>query len=205
MNPLSADFWRDEIERLTPIMATLFTEILTLGASVGSEILQLQGFIGVSWDIINEAVVAIGKSEAAIFTEYLEKSIADVLSERIPAWIERGESLPELIKELEPLFAPGRGEAIAITETTRLYALGNIKAWDASGVVKGKTWKVVGDSKTCDVCAGIAKNTPTVPLLSEGFEIRELDEETNTYKVIQTINAPPAHPRCRCALRPQVT
>lgn len=198
MDPLSSGFWAFEYEEARKALEAIFLRTLEAGVTAGVEMLASFG-IAVSWELVNEAVVAYGKQNAAIFAEHLAQSIADELAIALPAWVESGAGLPALMKQLSPLYGQDRAKKIAVTEVTRLFAIGNIDAWSQSGVVKGKKWMVVGDKRTCSICEQIAAKTPIVPLQSDGFEHRDQNGD-----VMQTYFSPPAHVNCRCAVRPVV-
>lgn len=98
------------------------------------------------------------------------------------------DGLPELIRNLEPVFGASRAESIAVTETTRIFTEG-IRAAEADNEFTTQwEWLTSEDEAVCPLCgprAGmrIAKN-------AQGFTVGEL----TTY--------PPAHPRCRCQIIP---
>lgn len=205
MDFLSSEFWSNEKDTISNILEGMFLRILKTGFEDGASMLGSLG-ISTTWEIFNEAVVNYGRNQAEVFATYLAESIANELAIRIPNWIESGSPLQDLISELGSLYNPVRAEMIAITEVTRLYAVGNINAWNASGVVQGKMWRTVGDERVCPICGNIEKDTPVVPLNATSFEFRDKDPESQTYgQVLQIFHNPPAHVRCRCVLRPVVT
>lgn len=66
-----------------------------------------------------------------------------------------------LRQELTPLFGRARAEVIATTETTRLYALGNLTGYSAAGIEQVE-WRTARDDHVCPIC---------VPLHGERFTV----------------------------------
>lgn len=75
-----------------------------------------------------------------------------------------------------------RSELISITESARAYSQGSLLAYQESGVVQGTQWIT---TDPCPICA---------PLDGKVVELGGVFADG--------IDAPPAHPRCRCALIP---
>ena len=73
----------------------------------------------------------------------------------------------------------------AVTEITRVYALGNQRAWQRSGVVAAMGWQTARDDRVCPVCGP-----------RHGSRLA-LDSTPDAL--------PPAHGRCRCWLVPEVS
>ena len=194
-HPLSDAFWDEQVQKMNSLFASTFEEILRKGFDIGNEILEARGISAVSFDLVNESVSRYGRQTAGVFSDNLSEGIRNQLSEEIPDWVDSGEPLDELMKNLRSLFGRVRANRIAVTETTRLYAAGNERSWIESGVVVAKTWKVVGDDLVCPICEKIAEDTPTVPLESDGFQYSPGN---------QSFRHPPAHVNCRCAIRPVV-
>jgi SPP1 gp7 family putative phage head morphogenesis protein len=80
---------------------------------------------------------------------------------------------------------------LATTETTRIYAEGNLAAWRASGVVTHKRWMTGRDELVCPYCAPL--DGMVVEVDSNGF---------TTEPGGLGVTAPPLHPNCRCWLTP---
>lgn len=82
-------------------------------------------------------------------------------------------------------FSATRATSIAVTETTRAYAQGNMAAWRRAGVIQKKEWNTEMDELVCPVCGPL--QGVIVPM-NESFYGR--------------LDGPPAHPRCRCWISP---
>lgn len=143
----------------------------------------------VMWDMANEAAARW----AIRYGDNLVGALAKTTTPRIQAlvadWIQNAEPLSALIRRIKdgPLYSYDRARTIAVTETTRAFAQGNIEAWQASGVVKKHEWVTSNDERVCPICG---------PLHGRIVAIGE--------EFAPGITAPPAHPRCRCGLNPVV-
>lgn len=85
-----------------------------------------------------------------------------------------------------------RAETISRTETIAAASQGQLQAWEqaaADGLIRkdsGKTWLVTPDDLACPICQGL--DGVTIPR----------DEMFQTD--FGPVDAPPAHPNCRCAM-----
>lgn len=80
-----------------------------------------------------------------------------------------------------------RAMLISRTETAAAYSQGSIAAYRASGVVKQTEWLTAGDDDDCPICAALNGTRADLGDMFDG-----------------DIDAPPAHPACRCVLSPIV-
>lgn len=103
--------------------------------------------------------------------------------ERVAAAVAAGLTGDALDAALTSIFGPDRATLIAVTEVTVALVAGLMLAYLA-GDVKRVRWVVTHDERLCSVCAPLDGKTA---LIGEGFD---------------GIDAPPAHPRCRCTLEP---
>ena len=106
-------------------------------------------FSGVDWEMVNEEVrdwvlgpdmgdIPIGAKPAGYLGELynqINQTSGKSLRRHIADWIESGEHLDVLKKDLEPMFGKTRAALISSTEVTRAYTLGNQKVWKASGLI----------------------------------------------------------------------
>ena len=147
--------------------------------------------IGFDWTLANTAARERLRRHAFNLYYAGEYSITAATERQLRGYIDQliatGGSLRDLELQVAHLFAPERAEMIAVTEVTRAYALGNMAAWEASGVVQKKEWAVARDELVCPYCSPL--NGKRVGL-DETFD--------------GVVYNPPLHPRCRCFLRPVV-
>lgn len=97
----------------------------------------------------------------------------------------RADGLPQLIEALQPIFGASRAEAIAVTETTRIFVQSQRLAEEHNPFTVAFTWNTAMDELVCPVCGN--KNGTR----------RRKDEPT--YDGVDI----PAHPRCRCNETPE--
>lgn len=123
------------------------------------------------------------------------QAVAETTRDEIRALVGRqaseGWSLEQLAAELDHLAevrSATRAEVIARTETARAYSLGSLAAYTVSGQVAATEWLTAGDERECAICAPL---DGTQAALGQSFD--------------GGIFFPPAHPNCRCAVRPVLT
>lgn len=121
----------------------------------------------------------------------IEQTTVNGVRQAVSRWIENGEPLIQLKRDLAPLFGAQRAEMIAVTEVTRAYAEGNRAAYRASGVVAELEWRTAQDeiAAKCPICGPLHGTRTSVDSPSFGPK---------------GLTAPPAHPRCRCIVAPVV-
>lgn len=170
-------FFEAELAPMVRALLPFYDQWLSKAAQQG-----LSASVAVDWALINDAVLNLSKSEAAKLAAELNRTTQAQAAKIIADWIETGGTMPELVQRLEMLYPRNRAEMIGVTEVTRLYANGNIAAWKASEVVTGYRWQTAADDKVCPICG------------PRDGEVYDLDSGI----------IPPAHPRCRCWVTPEV-
>jgi len=160
------------------------------GADLGVNVAvsQLEGIgYGFDWTMANVQA----RDWALRHTDEVLQQLANVSArgagQAVGRWIDNGEPLEALIRDLSPVFGRARAERIAVTETTRAFAEGNREAYQASGVVEKWEWQTGNDELVCPVCQ---------PLNKERRRIGEPFSHGGT--------EPPAHINCRCGVAPVV-
>jgi len=180
-------FWMDEADIL---YAILFKIISKIAVEVG-EVAAVG--IGVSWNLVNEAVVDWARNfvaeEVVNITTVTQRMVQNTVTE----WIGASEPLSVLEKDPRLLDAFGkvRAKRIAVTEVTNAYAGGNLETFRNSGVVDAKEWRTAG-SDVCPICMSL--DSKQVPL--DAMFISDYDGSA--------YERPPAHPNCRCWIQPVV-
>jgi SPP1 gp7 family putative phage head morphogenesis protein len=106
------------------------------------------------------------------------------LQQAVGDWIQSGQPIDDLVKQLEPLYGSVRAEMIAVTEATSAFANGNDVAWLESGVVEEFDIETAEDESVCPICNEKKDNGP--------------------YKIGDPNGQPSFHTRCRCWKRPIV-
>ena len=157
-----------------------------LGVSVAVDQLAGVGF-GMDWTLAN----ITARDWATAYTDDILRQLAGVtergVGQAVARWIENGEPLPSLIRDLEVFFSPKRAATIAATEVTRAYAEANAITYQESGVVRWMEWRTAMDERVCPVCGALNGKRRK---FGEPFDIN--------------IKMPPAHVNCRCWIVPVV-
>lgn len=176
-------FWNREYEILFNILLPVVTDIVV--DSAFSAYNSMGGFaeIGVAWEIIHSQAVQWATLHTADVVAQISKTSMDGFLKEFEPWMLSRKPLPELIKALEKYYGPVRAELIAVTETTRAFAQGNLELWRSTGMVKGWEWVTAMDSKVCEICS---------------------NEKIAGFHSMDAL-PPPAHPSCRCGMRPVMT
>ena len=156
---------------------------------------QARFAIGVDWTLVNAAALEWAREYTIVLSDQIIQTTTSATHQAIQNWIESGAPLPELAKALEPIYGQSRAKLIATTEVTRIFAEANKRLWNELGVVKKARWNTAHDERVCPICAPLHGKTV------------ELDGGKWRVKVggqWKEIEAPPAHPNCRCWLTPVV-
>lgn len=184
--------WSAAAQSLFNILFPLLRNAALEGAQTALDGLLDVG-VGVSWELVNEAVVNWARAYTGNLITGINGTSQRFVQARVSEWIASGEPLDALEQSLRPMFGKVRSEMIAVTETTNAFAQGNLATWRESGVVDGKRWQTAVDDRVCPICQ---------PL--QGMEVG-LDENGFTTEAGGIgLEAPPAHVRCRCWLQPVV-
>jgi hypothetical protein len=180
-------FWVNEAQLLLKL---LLPTIRDMAEDASLSALEMLGAdVGVDFALVNEAALALAQTFAYDLVNGLTATSMNLTQDAIAGWITSGEPLEALIESLVPVFGEARAANIGITEVTRLFANANMEAWKASGVVKAIDWMTAEDEHVCAICEplGDMESQPIETANFAGFGV------------------PPAHPRCRCWLRPVVS
>jgi SPP1 gp7 family putative phage head morphogenesis protein len=178
--PLPDSFWQTEMQILYRILFPLVSEAIVRSARFSYDDIAGQVDLGLSWDVVNDMAVTWAEQHtAAVVAQISKTSMAGFLNE-FEDWQKSGEPLPDLVARLMPYYGPVRAEMVAVTETTRAYALGNMSVWRSTGMVDGFKVVIAQDEIVCPICFDKYENNPY-----------GMDDET-----------PPFHVNCRCAIQP---
>jgi SPP1 gp7 family putative phage head morphogenesis protein len=141
-------FWEEQRQQFLKVATDLVSKSLAQG--VGRE---MQLGVNVNPDQINQAVLDYAAKYTNDWWDQLSTSTQDQLRAAIENNIQTGEPTSALIKDLEPIFGENRAQAIAVTETTRMYADTAILAARDAGV-DTMVWQTAEDQLVCDECGG---------------------------------------------------
>lgn len=180
-------FWDEEERLLWEFLSNEFVGIIIHGTQGGL------GLLGANASLVNQQMINSALIEYArlyrnewlhAITETTRKTVADIITN----WLQTGDPLSELVKTLSNpelgLFSKVRAKRIAVTEVTRLHAMGNEIAWKESGTVDQFNWMTAADGLVCDRCKLMQKKGP--------------------YPLDQLSKLIPDHVNCRCWGQPIV-
>lgn len=185
-------FWAQENTALWASVKPAVTETAqqsAIMASIG---------LGESWRTVNQRVIEWTDTYYNSDTEFgsipnLNLTARQEVGAAYNAW-QRGElahnlGLPSLVLELQPTFGEKRAQAIAITETTRIYSEATRQTGLANEFVDYFRFLSASDEKVCGYCG---------PL--HGQIIEKTENGGFLHPTLGRIGIPPIHVRCRCRL-----
>lgn len=158
----------------------------SLGVSIALDTMENIG-LGFDWTLANTDAARWASQYSYELVRGINSTSQARLQVAVEDWFRERTTLPDLVKELQPTFGKRRARVIAQTETTRAAAQGSILGFEQSGVVDQAEWVTVKDERVCPTCG---------PLHGKRAPLRGTFEGGKSY--------PPAHPKCRCFVRPVV-
>lgn len=163
-------------------------EGVDLGVKAANKQFDSVGF-GFNWTLANEEARKWADAYSGELISGIDATTLRNLRQSISQWIQNGEPLSALSRELESVFGRQRARLIASTEVTRSYATANQISYRQSGIVKKIQWRTAVGERVCPICGGLHNK---IAPLDEGFS------------GVVSGGIPPAHPRCRCWIVPVV-
>ncbi len=197
--PLS--FWEHEEETLARTLTPLLKDGLRLGVAAEQTHFLEQGIAVNMQPHIQRAAAQLAQAVA--------RQVIDTLAGRVDEltalWRESRKPIEAFDDALQTsVLSRSYAEMIAATETTRAITSGQLLVWratrppakyapavtppDGPAFVVGKRWRVQRGQQVCPICEPL---DGMVVALDKKFERAGL-----------SVDAPPAHPRCRCSLQP---
>ena len=146
--------------------------------------------LDVAFDVQNPEVQRWLESYYPKLSENLEQLNIYELKRVLAEGIRNGESIDQLKSRVYELYKDWgfrRAEMIARSETLRASNRGALETYRQSGVVEKKIWITHFDGRQCEDCEAMDGK---VIGLDEAFD-------ENDYETVET---PPLHPDCRCAV-----
>jgi SPP1 gp7 family putative phage head morphogenesis protein len=161
----------------------------SLGVSVALDTLEQIG-MGFDWTLAHSKAAKWASTYTYELIQGINTTTQARLQTAVDDWFREPTTIRDLQRELEPTFGKRRAKLIAQTETTRAAHEGSAAGYEESGVVAEMEWVAVNDEKVCPICGndpnGLnGKRAPLRGTFPGGYK-------------------PPAHPGCRCFVRPVV-
>jgi SPP1 gp7 family putative phage head morphogenesis protein len=186
-----AFFWLNEADLLLEMLLPIITSNAKKAARFAFDQLLEDDLPVASWNIVQDAVLGWARTYAGAEVTLINNRTKNMVQQKVLDWINSGDPLRELEKQLVPEFGIVRARRIAATEVTNAYSGGKLHAWRASNVVEGKKWMTVMDDRVCRICMSLDGQEVG---LNEYF----IDIDGNQHQ------RPGAHVNCRCDIRPVV-
>ena len=155
-----------------------------LGINVAFDKLGRIG-LGFDYTIANTAAREWARQYVFDLVRGIESTTQNGLREAVSRWIDSGESLPALVRDIQPMFTRQRAKLIAQTETTRAYAEAERRTYQSIDEVSGLEWRTARDERVCPTCG-----------MLHGRRVPKNSDFDGYF--------PPAHPGCRCWVSPVV-
>ena len=169
-------FWQDELAiwgKVLPI------DLLRMAQEASQALFALMP-VGVDWLLVADAAAEWAHRYAFDLIKDINDTSLRLVSRAIQRFVQTpGATREELETMLRPYFGEVRASMIAVTETTRAYAQGEIetaKIAERAGLKMIPVWNTSEDELVCAVCGAL-----------DGKKGAELNGQV-----------PPAHVRCRC-------
>lgn len=183
-------FWDDERRRLLAVLGPLIQRAAQAGsAAAAGRLLN----IGVDSQMVNQAAADWARGYTDDLLIQLGSTSEALVGEALAQWIETpGATMGDLVGLLSPRLAGNvaRADLIAVTETTRAYASGEMGAYQAAGVERWR-WNTNNDELVCPICR---------PL---NGRVAEIGQPFGEFRGV-AFDGPPSHPGCRCWVSPVV-
>lgn len=182
------------------VLRRALQDSVDLGVSVAVEQLDNIGF-GFDWTLASTRAAEWASRYSYELVGGITETTRARLAAAVTEWVNNGEPLPSLIREVAPIFGRDRAAMIAATEVTRAYAEGTVTGYQASGVVERLVWRTAMDERVCPVCGALHNKTVGISARFDGALPPDVRERFPNI----TFQRPPAHPNCRCWIVAEVS
>jgi SPP1 gp7 family putative phage head morphogenesis protein len=179
----------NQVNATSEAVRTTLRRYLQQGAELGESIAFDQlGKIGMSFDftLVHTQAAQWASQYSYDLIRGMNQSTQTQMQIAVDEWFKDPTSLAALRKQLAPTFGPKRAKLIAQTETTRAAYQGSKQGYRESGVISQVEWVTVNDERVCPTCGPLDGTRAPLDGTFEGG------------------TSVPAHPGCRCFVRPVV-
>ena len=189
----------------------------------------IQTGIGIGFDTVAKVATSVDfEQERADLARYAEtesirlarqtaRGVTQTMSVRVGevlgTGLQDGETIDELATRVQD-WAEGqkdqdgswsRARTVARTEANRAARKAEVEAWNATGMVAGKTWLLAPDP--CEFCEAASKSFSDNAIgLNESFyqkgQVLYGTDGGSLALDYENIDGPPLHPNCRCSMQP---
>lgn len=180
--------WEDD-DFIDELIAIIFA-----AGRYGIELFEDQVGIGLDYTLANARALTWAREYTFKLVKGIDDTTVKILQEAVSSFIETpGFNIGDIIDQLTQMgFTEKRASTIAVTETTRAFAEGQMQAArefqsEFPGFTVLKLWQTNNDDRVCDICGapenGGLNGGVEVPI-GDAFPSGDME--------------PPAHPNCRC-------
>jgi SPP1 gp7 family putative phage head morphogenesis protein len=209
---LPDNFWRQEDLKLYSETERMIIMLFIRGAVDAADDLKGTGVADLfNWDVINLDAVRYLQTVHKDIVHQINETTQEVVNPLISDWLKSGEPLPKLIKSIEEAgFPKYRANMIGVTEVTRAVSAGKLDAWGSTGYITTKRWTTARDERVCPICGALHGKIVSI---DANFSLTAADAKSEEDLLLRyleraggelTYMMPPAHPNCRCDIRPVV-
>lgn len=185
---LPDEFWENERRLLAALLVPRFAAAIYAALANTSRAASI-GFDPAQY---NRMAEQFAREQTDGYLLGFKSSYVSGAGDAIADWIKKpGATIADLDRTLGVLFSPERAHVIAVTETTRAFAQGQKLSYVGEGIKRWK-WTTNRDDLVCPICGKINNR------------VVEIGEPFDTLEDGTQITEPPAHPKCRCWVRPVV-
>ncbi len=174
--------WEEE-EWLEELFAVVFTAL-----KYGIELFSEEISVGIDYTMSNVEAMTYARKYASDLVKGIDETTGAIIENAIGDFVDKpGFNIGNIIDQLiDAGMTEKRAASIAVTETTRAFAEGQLEAArqfqkEYPDFTIVKRWETNADDRVCDICGPLQGEE--VPI-EDNFSNGEL--------------APPAHPNCRC-------
>jgi len=185
---LNDSFWNNEKNRM---LAILQPRLEQMAVEAAKQAAQKAG-IAFNPNLANANAARWARDYTDALLKQLGTTSTTGIGEIIAQWVEKPGATYSQLQQSLIQYGNVRAQAIAVTETTRAYAEGEIMAYKQEGITEIK-WHTNRDELVCFTCG---------PLHGK---VVKIGEEFGKDKKGNPIKNPPAHVNCRCSVVPSVS
>jgi len=185
---LNDSFWNNEQNRM---LAILQPRLETMAFDAARQAAQKAG-IAFNPNLANANAARWARDYTDTLLKKLNTTSTTGIGELIAQWVEKPGATYGQLQQSLIHYGEIRAQAIAVTETTRAYAEGEIMAYKQEGITQIK-WHTNRDELTCPICR---------PLHGK---VVKIGDEFGKDRKGMPITKPPGHVNCRCWVAPVVS
>ena len=204
-NDTQVTFWEQRFAsgegRFRDVLSRVLQDSVDLGTNIALDQAETVG-LGFDYTLVNTRARNWAEKHTDVLLRQLGTTTKDTVGNSIARWIENGEPMSALVRDLRNSgFSKRRAKLIASTETTRAAAEANAIAYKDMDVTHWE-WSTANDERVCPICGPLGGME-----LADGVaQPQAIDDQRGQQSKIGvpfrhptsgvTYKSPPAHPGC---------